>query len=75
MILYEGHMRRFLGYVTGTVAFAVGSAFVVFVVWNRLVRAEIVSNSTLEWFTTVAVIWACLCIGGGALVYRRSKAD
>ncbi len=65
-----GLMVRFVGYATGTVAFAVGSAFLIFVIWNLLIRAEIIANATMEWYPAIAIVWGCLCLGGGALLYR-----
>jgi len=61
-------MLRKLGYGVGTIGFAVGSAFVIFLVWNQLIRAEVVANATLEWYPTVAFVWFFLFCGVGWLV-------
>jgi hypothetical protein len=59
--------------VASVPAIAVAVGYTIFVVWNQLIRAEILPNTTLEWFPSVAVIWGCLCVIGGAILLR-SKA-
>lgn len=64
-------MLRAIGYAIGTPTTASAGGFLIYAVWDTLVRQEIVANSTLTLFPVVAVVWGCLCLGAGGLLYRR----
>ena len=64
-------MLKAVGYLAGAPTIAVAGGYLVYAVWDTLIRQEVVANSTLTWFPVVAVLWACLCLGAGVLLYRR----
>lgn len=66
-------MLRFTAYIMGTPAFVIGTAFVAFKIWNALIRAEVIPNDSLDWFTTAAAAWAFLCLSAGVLLYRAGR--
>lgn len=66
-------MRKGAAYAAGIPLVALASSYAVYAVWNQLIRAEFIPNSSLLWFPTVAVVWGCLCIGVGGLLYRADK--
>lgn len=66
-------MRRVLVLTAGVPLFALGGAYVVFAIWDRLIRSEIVSNGTLSWFPTIAILWGCACIAAGVYFFKSEK--
>lgn len=53
-------------------AMLIGTYFI-YAMWNQLILAEIVRNSSLEWFPIVAVIWGAACLGLGGLMYQSRQ--
>jgi hypothetical protein len=66
-------MRKAAAYAAGIPLLALAIISIVWVVWNDLIRADILPNASLSWFTTVAVVWGCLCIAVGGLLYYRQR--
>ena len=64
-------MLRAFGYAIGAPAIAVAGGFLIYAVWDTLILQEIVSNASLAWFPAIAVLWGCLCLGAGGLLYRQ----
>jgi hypothetical protein len=67
----DGSMLKAIGYVLGTPAIAVAGGYLIFALWDTLIRAEIVPNPSLAWFPLVAVLWGCLCLIVSVLLFRR----
>lgn len=53
-------VRRWLFLAAALPVGALGGGYIIFVVWDRLIRSEIIPNATLAWFPTVALIWGCI---------------
>jgi hypothetical protein len=66
-------MRKEAAYAAGIPLFALASSYGVYAVWDQLIRAEFIPNTSLFWFPTAAVVWGCVCIGVGGLLYRADK--
>jgi hypothetical protein len=66
-------MRKEAAYAAGIPLFALASIYVIYAVWDQLIRAEFVSNASFSWFPIVAVVWGCVCIGVGGLLYRAGR--
>jgi hypothetical protein len=64
-------MLKAVGYLAGAPTIAVAGGFLIYAVWDTLIRQGVVPNSTFVLFPVVAVLWACLCLGAGVLLYRR----
>jgi hypothetical protein len=66
-------MLRAIGYAIGTPVTALAGAYLIYAVWDTLIRHDIVPNSSLGWFPALAVLWGCLCLGAGGFLYRRNS--
>ena len=63
-------MLKAIGYLAGAPTIAVAGGYLIYAVWDTLIRQEVVPNSTLALFPVVAVLLLCLCLGAGVLLYR-----
>jgi hypothetical protein len=70
-------MKRFFLAVTTVPAAALVGASLIYIVWDSLIRAEILSPSTFEWFPMVAVFWMSICIliAGGIVRLSRLRGE
>jgi hypothetical protein len=64
-------MRKAIGYAAGAPMIALAGGYLIYAIWDTLIREELVGNSSFAWFPVVAVLWGCLCLGVGGLLYRR----
>jgi hypothetical protein len=65
-------MHDKVGYGIGWVGAALAGAWIIFAVWDTLIRQEIgLAPSSLSWFPLVSVLWAGVCMVVGVLVYLR----
>lgn len=66
-------MLNAIGYIAGTPTIALAGGYLVYAAWDTLIRQEMLPRSSLAWFPLVAVLWGCLCVGAGCLLYRQQS--
>jgi hypothetical protein len=67
-------MQAKVGYSIASVTAAVAGAWIIFTVWDTLIRHDIaLAPTSLSWFPLVAALWGFLCLAVGGLLYRRGK--
>jgi hypothetical protein len=55
-------MVRAIGYVTGSPIVAIAGAYLIFGVWDTLIRQEIVPGYSLAGFPAIAVRWDAISL-------------
>jgi len=66
-------MLKVIGYFIGTPVIALAGAYAIYSGWDTLIRQDSVPDSSFAWFPAIAVLWACVCLGAGGILYRRNS--